>query len=66
MNKKPAYLTINGRPLCTCGDYLMHEYRITCGHRSLADARRAKAELQKHRSGVRVVPGRCPDSLPID
>jgi hypothetical protein len=66
MTKKPAYLTIKGRPLCTCGDYLMHELRITCGHRSLADARRAKVELQKHRSEVRVVAGYCPDSFPSD
>ncbi len=59
-NKKIAYLTVQGRPLCTCGDHWMHDLRITCGHRSVADAKRAKLELQKHVWGVRVVQGNCP------
>ena len=31
-----------------------------CGFGSLAKAKRAKAAMQKHRSGVKVVAGGCP------
>jgi len=57
---KPAHLTVQGKPLCTCGWHLMHKAGVTCGHKSIADAKRAKASLQKIVWGVKVVPGPCP------
>jgi hypothetical protein len=41
----------------------MADLRITCGHRSIADAKRAKLELQKHQPGVSVVVGDCPAQI---
>ncbi len=69
MQKKPAHLTLEGEPLCTCQMYgagllgcyspvpMKHRF---CSFYSIADAQRAKAEMQKHRYGVRVVRGHCP------
>jgi hypothetical protein len=59
---KKAYLTVNGRPFCLCNwlDTRVENMQLTCGYVSLAAAKRAKAELQKHVYAVRVVPGRCP------
>lgn len=64
--KKPAHITIEGRPLCTCEMHpagLIYRLGLTCSFRSIADARRAKAEIQKHRHSVKVVPGPCPATL---
>lgn len=62
MPKKPAHITIEGKPLCQCEGHiggLMRKLGVTCGFRSIADARRAKLEIQKHRHSVRVIPGPC-------
>jgi hypothetical protein len=61
MKTVPAYITVQGAPLCQfAAGKLMARHGCTCGHRSLADARRAKLELQKHVHTVRVVRGECP------
>jgi hypothetical protein len=60
---KPAHITVEGKPLCECEGHmagLMYRLNVTCGHVSIASAKRAKVELQKHRHSVRVVPGFCP------
>ena len=66
MNRpKPAHITIDGTPLCRCEGHhggIINAIGVTCGYRSIADARRAKLEIQKHRHSVRVVPGHCPAS----
>lgn len=68
MQPKIAHLTVGGRPLCARGFHhacLMVKHNVTCGHQSIAAARRAKKVLQPHLTEtVRVVPGSCPDSLP--
>ena len=63
MQRQPAYITIEGQPLCQregggCG--LMSTLRVDCGHRSIVDATRAKREIQKHRKNVKGVHGECP------
>ncbi len=63
-NQKPAHITIKGVALCQCeahGAGLMNRLAVTCGHVSLAAARRTKVKLQAHRYGVKVVPGHCPE-----
>lgn len=63
MQAKPAHITLNGHPLCACGlvgTNLMAKHNVTCGHGSIAEANRAKAILQRHVAGVRVVAGSCP------
>lgn len=65
MQSKVAHITINGRPACDWGvgmDIELHELGVTCGHRSIADATRAKKVLQKHYHSVKVVTGHCPKS----
>ena len=63
MLAKPAHITIDGKPLCQCEYHLgglMHKLSLTCGYASIAEAKRAKLEIQKHRHSVKVVIGHCP------
>jgi hypothetical protein len=63
MDKKPAYITVEGQPLCMCEMHLgglINELGVTCGYPSISEAKRAKLEIQKHRHSVKVVPGYCP------
>ncbi len=66
-NQIPCHITINGEPLCQRESHtsgLLIRLGITCGHRSLADARRAKLKINQHRNyrdRVSIVRGPCPE-----
>jgi len=57
---KTAHLTVEGTPACRKHWALRKAGLSQCSYTSIAAARRAKLELQKHVYGVKVVTGPCP------
>lgn len=54
-------LTPAGTPICKIGIFC-EKHHVTCGQRSLAEARRVKVELSRAGIAVIVARGSCPES----
>jgi hypothetical protein len=61
---QPAHLVgkNSGTPLCRIG-LTLERFGVTCGHTSLASARRAQKILKDGGFFARVVRGHCPESF---
>ena len=68
MRTIPAYIEVNGRPLCSVGvgwaDHFSNKIGepLICGHRSIASANRMASKLRRHISRVTIKKGRCPQA----
>ncbi len=61
MRPVTCHITINGRPYCQKPLTMQMTAGITqCEYGSIAAAKRAKLEIQKHFAGVKIVKGECP------